>query len=593
MPHPTKKHTINRAELKKKARGVVKTNYLFLLFTCLFAALIGSEFSDSLTIFHSQSAELSTFVQLPTALLEGSRQVFGQSRGVFAGLITTFNSGSFFDTIFNVLNSVLHSEGVSAIVLILLGLLSAFVFWFFIGNVYRVVSRRIFLESRLYKHVTPDRFLFLHSVKKWRKVSVSMFVLFLYLLLWSCVFLVGGIIKRYSYFLVPFLLAENPNFSPNEAITLSRKMMHGHKWACFKLEFSFLGWMILRLFTLGLSGLFYSNAYQTAAYTEFYVQMRTRAKENGLAGTEALCDVYLYEKANTALLQETYADVATVLNAPKTQTKPKGKLETALGFVGIALHRTKDDEEQELAIVRENNVKEFKDILSAEQYPARLSPLLGRAKKIKHETSNYMKKYSIPTLILMFFIFCFIGWAWEVTLYLIKDGVFVNRGTMYGPWLPIYGGGGFLILTLLYRLRKNVLVQFFATVVLCGIVEYTTAYVLELTHNGTKWWDYSGYFLNFQGRVCGEGLLVFGLGGIAVVYLLAPLLDDLINKANQKLLVVLSCVLLILFTLDALYASQHPNAGEGITSGSAVEVSEAASSLFIHPGEIPFFPLSS
>ena len=52
---------------------------------------------------------------------------------------------------------------------------------------------------------------------------------------------------------------------------------------------------------------------------------------------------------------------------------------------------------------------------------------------------NYDKNYTLTSYILLFFAFSFIGWSWEVVLHLINDGVFVNRGTMYGPWLPIYG----------------------------------------------------------------------------------------------------------------------------------------------------------
>ena len=52
-----------------------------------------------------------------------------------------------------------------------------------------------------------------------------------------------------------------------------------------------------------------------------------------------------------------------------------------------------------------------------------------------------------------------------------------------------------------------------------------TSLLMEIFNDGTKWWDYSGYFLNLHGRICAEGLLVFGVGGMIVVYILAPLID--------------------------------------------------------------------
>ena len=45
-----------------------------------------------------------------------------------------------------------------------------------------------------------------------------------------------------------------------------------------------------------------------------------------------------------------------------------------------------------------------------------------------------------------------------------------------------------------------------------------------------KWWDYTGYFLNLHGRICAEGLLVFGVGGMAFVYVIAPLIDNWVKE---------------------------------------------------------------
>ena len=120
--------------------------------------------------------------------------------------------------------------------------------WFFFCNIYIVVARRIFLEGRCYESVPIDRFLFLIRVKKWIKVSATMFVEFFYLCLWSLT-IIGGIIKVYSYYMVPYIIAENPDLSPNQAITLSRRMMQGHKWECFIFEWSYAGWFLLGIVT--------------------------------------------------------------------------------------------------------------------------------------------------------------------------------------------------------------------------------------------------------------------------------------------------------------------------------------------------------
>ena len=175
------------------------------------------------------------------------------------------------------------------------------------------------------------------------------------------------------------------------------------------------------------------------------------------------------------------------------------------------------------------------------------------------------------SLIMIFFMMSFVGWCWEVSLHLVEDGVFVNRGVLHGPWLPIYGVGSLLVLILLKRFREKPVLQFTLTVVVCGIVEYGTAWFLE-TKYGQKWWDYSGYFMNIDGRICAEGLLVFGLGGLAIVYLIAPLLDNFLKKVNRKALLLAAIMLISLFSFDQIYSVKHPNTGAGISSGNTKQV---------------------
>ena len=135
---------------------------------------------------------------------------------------------------------------------------------------------------------------------------------------------------------------------------------------------------------------------------------------------------------------------------------------------------------------------------------------------------------------------------------------------MHGPWLPIYGWGGVLILFLLKKYRDKPFKLFISSTILCGIIEYITAWYLE-TFNNLKYWDYTGYFLNLHGRICLEGLLLFGIGGCGFVYLLAPLLDNLYKKIKPKIKTILCIILILLFSIDFIYSSIVPNTGKGIS----------------------------
>lgn len=92
----------------------------------------------------------------------------------------------------------------------------------------------------------------------------------LFLYLWSLLFVIPGVIKRYSYRMVPYILADDPTISAVDAITRSREMMDGHKWNTFVLDLSFIGWDLLSVLTLGLLGVFYVNPYQFSTGAELY-----------------------------------------------------------------------------------------------------------------------------------------------------------------------------------------------------------------------------------------------------------------------------------------------------------------------------------
>jgi len=70
-------------------------------------------------------------------------------------------------------------------------------------------------------------------------------LMIVYTLLWTLLFIIPGIIKSYSYALTTYILYEHPEMSANEAITESRRLMHGNKWRLFCLHLSFIGWQSL------------------------------------------------------------------------------------------------------------------------------------------------------------------------------------------------------------------------------------------------------------------------------------------------------------------------------------------------------------
>lgn len=509
-----------RKELKQHAKKSLRKHYWIFVILCLAGAFMGSKYSQflvSVTSFYQpfskiealdnsvkskfsinitdvmnkvlsekDQARLDQFVSGVTDKAESEKQkTFGRSRGILAAVVNGVTSNSFLISVAMAISTLIGStDAVMRIFILLSGLLMVAV-WVFGINIFPVISARMFLEGRYNKELPLQRVLFIWMVKRWRRTAGTMFVMRIFEFLWSLT-IVGGIVKHYSYFLVPFIVADNPDIKPLEAITLSRKMMDGHKREAFLLELSFAGWYLLGVITLGVLDVLYTSPYKSCAVCEYYILQRRQSVEQHLPQMQWLNGGYQLEEA----------------------------LE-----------------------VRRKWLAEI----------------------------HYIRRYSFPSLIMMFFTFSLIGWIWEVALTFITLGSFANRGFLHGPWLPIYGAGGILILQILKRFRKNPPLEFLSAMILCGIVEYFTSYALEKLYDGKKWWDYSGYFLNINGRICAEGLLVFGFGAMLIVYVAAPLLDNLIQKISQKVLIML-CVLLISgFSADAAYSFAHPNVGKGIT----------------------------
>lgn len=144
----------------------------------------------------------------------------------------------------------------------------------------------------------------------------------------------------------------------------------------------------------------------------------------------------------------------------------------------------------------------------------------------------------------LFLIFSFIGWIIEVVWNLFTDKKLVNRGFLIGPYCPIYGVGCLLLILLLGRFKNDFVLLFFMSIVVCSILEYSTSYVMEKLFKA-RWWDYSEYPLNLNGRICAATMIPFGVLGVLVVYYLNPFVSGFVPFND-----ILFYIFLIIFVLD-------------------------------------------
>ena len=313
--------------------------------------------------------------------------------------------------------------------------------------------------------------------------------------------IIGGAIKHYSYLMVPYIIAENPHIKAKDAIKMSQLMMNGNKWKAFLIDLTFFGWEVLNVFTLGLVGLYYSPYYM-ATYAALYAELRKEYKKE---------ELYKFE----------------LLNDEKLFNNPE----------------------------------------NLDVYPEDVS---------KKREYSLFRIYDFVDIVLMFFVFSIAGWFMEMNLFYFLEGSIVNRGALYGPWLPIYGFGCGLIILLLNiinmynksrfikKIEENPFIVFIIVMILCSFLEYMTSYVIEM-RTGLKYWDYSGHFMNINGRICLENSLFFGVGGCLCIYIIAPFLQRMFSKIPYKTKALFAAILSAIMFGDAIYSHFVPHTGNLIT----------------------------
>ena len=157
---------------------------------------------------------------------------------------------------------------------------------------------------------------------------------------------------------------------------------------------------------------------------------------------------------------------------------------------------------------------------------------------------------SIYDAFLVFIIFSVIGWISEVIFVLLfVDHKFVNRGFLHGPLCPIYGLGGLVILLLPSRLYSTWIPLFFASMVLCTIVEYFSSWLLEKLFH-TLWWDYSNVPLNIHGRVCLIMSVLFGFLGLFIIRFAMPHIMNVLDSIGAPWIKRISLVIFVILIVD-------------------------------------------
>ena len=249
-----------RAELKDNAKKVLSKYYWYAFLACLIAGFLGGTTvnlrgSSSGASFNFGSVRNSEEFKQIQSVSDLDQTDINTIIGIFALILIVYFS------------------------IILIALVISTVFKIFISNpiqcgfLYYLQNLR--LDDNNIGYIFSS-----FSGGRYSKVMKKMFFMWLYESLWSLLFIIPGIIKHYSYYLIPYIVAENPDLDKDRVFEISMSVMNGNRWKAFVLELSFIGWELLAMIPCGL-GLPFLVPYIETTKVEFYQKMKEIAISEG------------------------------------------------------------------------------------------------------------------------------------------------------------------------------------------------------------------------------------------------------------------------------------------------------------------------
>lgn len=160
-----------------------------------------------------------------------------------------------------------------------------------------------------------------------------------------------------------------------------------------------------------------------------------------------------------------------------------------------------------------------------------------------------MLHYTFIQWLFFFYFYCFFGWCFESTYVSIKSRKLVNRGFMRGPFLPLYGSGGIMMLVVSMPFQDNVLLTYIAGVIGATALEYVTGVTMEALFK-VRYWDYSKNKFNFQGHICLGSSLAWGFLTILMTKVIHKPIEHFVLSIPGTVLTVVTCILTIYIVVD-------------------------------------------
>lgn len=249
-----------RTEIKERAKAALRRNYWKVVFVSFIFTLLGYGTGTKVSFNYITNEKTYAPAVIETEEDDHFADVVENSvkgvRGALDGLDTPV---------------VFLAALVTAVVIFTVAFVIAVAVDVFLVNPLWVGAQRFMLKC------TDDRgeiselgYLFDHNYLNGVKTT---FMRDLYVFLWTLLFIIPGIYKKYQYYMVEFIQAENPDMPYREVLQRSKDMMEGQKWNAFVLDLSFILWHMLSFVTCGISEIVFVTPYVNLTRAALYREL--------------------------------------------------------------------------------------------------------------------------------------------------------------------------------------------------------------------------------------------------------------------------------------------------------------------------------
>ncbi len=268
-----------RKELKERAKEALKRNYWKAVLVMVLPLIMGIGAGSTAAVggHHEANNEDSENIENTDVTISENEEDFsiaGESEVVISDMMDEVEGSlqAAATELEQIDPAVWIAIGIVIIVCVVFIVMIVIAVDILLVNPFYVGIRRFMLKSvDETGNVSDLGYAFDHNYKN---VVKTTFICDLQIFLWLFVFLIPGIYKKYQYYMVDYILAENPDMPYQEVLERSKKMMEGHKWNTFVLNISFILWYILGKLTCNILAIFYAAPYIELTRASLYRKLQ-------------------------------------------------------------------------------------------------------------------------------------------------------------------------------------------------------------------------------------------------------------------------------------------------------------------------------